>query len=110
MAYDMELAQRVRELLAPAHYIHERKMFGGLAFMLNGNMCCCVGKGNLMVRTGPDTYEAALARHHTRVCDFTGRPMRGFVYVEGEALAEESALREWVKAAVDFAGSLPPKL
>ena len=109
MAYDEHLAQRVRRLLFSLDNIHERKMFGGLAFMLNGNMCCCVDKENLVVRTGPEGYEDALAKPHTRVFDFTGRPMRGFVYVEGKGITEEQALRDWVNTAVDFANSLPPK-
>lgn len=109
MAYNEDLAQRVRSLLAPVDNIHERKMFGGLAFMLGGNMCCCVEKDNLVVRTGPDTYDDALEKPHARVFDFTGRPMRGFVYVGSEGLAEEAALRDWVNAGVTFAASLPPK-
>lgn len=109
MAYDEELAQRVRRLLAPVDNVYERKMFGGLAFMLNGNMCCCVEKDNLVVRTGPDAYDDALSRPHARVFDFTSRPIRGFVYVESEGLAGEMALRDWVNAAVTFAGSLPAK-
>ena len=83
MPYDETLAQRVREILGPQASLSERKMFGGLAFMLNGNMCCCIDKENLVVRTGPDQYESALDRPHTRLFDFTGRPMRGFVYVDG---------------------------
>ena len=109
MAYDEELAQRVRKLLAPLDNVQERKMFGGLAFMLNGNMCCGVERDNLMLRVGPEQYDDALARPHARVFDFTGRPMRGFVYVESEGLATDTALREWVSTAVAFAGSLPPK-
>ena len=109
MAYDEELAQRIRRLLASVDNINERKMFGGLAFMLNGNMCCGVEKDNLVVRTGPDAYDDALARPHARVFDMTGRPMRGFVYVESEGLAEEKALSDWVSTGVAFAGSLPPK-
>ena len=66
-------------------------------------------KDNLVVRTGPDAYDDALARPHARVFDFTGRPMRGFVYVESEGLAGETALSDWVNTAVNFAGSLPPK-
>ena len=109
MAYDEELAQRVRRLLSPLDNVYERKMFGGLAFMLNGNMCCGVEKDNLMVRTSPDAYDDALAKPHARVFDFTGRPMRGFVYVEGQGLSEDTTLRDWVNSAVTFAGSLPPK-
>ncbi len=109
MAYDEELARRVRQLLAPIENIQERKMFGGLAFMLNGNMCCGIEKGNLVVRTGPKGYDDALARPHARVFDFTGRPMRGFVYVETVGLEGETELRDWVNVGMQFAGSLPPK-
>ena len=109
MAYDESLAHRVRRLLATVDNIYERRMFGGLAFMLNGNMCCCVEKDNLVVRTGPDAYDDALTRPHARVFDFTGRPMRGFVYVESDGLAGETELRDWVNTALAFAGSLPPK-
>ena len=109
MAYDEELAQRVRRLLGPIENISERKMFGGLAFMLNGNMCCCVDRTHLVVRTGPEKYEEALNRPFARVFDFTGRPMRGFVYVEETGLEEEAALGGWVNLAFTFAASLPPK-
>ena len=109
MAYDESLAQRVREVLGPRTNISERKMFGGLAFMLDGNMCCCVDKENLVVRTGPEGYETALERPHARIFDFTGRPMRGFVYVEGVGLESEELLRDWVQLSVDFAATLPPK-
>ena len=109
MAYDESLAHRVRKMLAPVGDITERKMFGGLAFMLNGNMCCCIEKSSLVVRTGPERYEDALERPHARVFDFTGRPMRGFVYVEEGGLKEDSSLRDWVALSVSFATSLPPK-
>lgn len=111
MAYDESLAQRVRDILGPtaAGGVSERKMFGGLAFMLNGNMCCGVEGDNLVVRTGPEGYEEALARPGARLFDFTGRPMRGFVYVQRGGIASAPALREWVALAVAFAGSLPPK-
>ena len=109
MAYDETLAQRVREVLEPHSNISERKMFGGLAFMLDGNMCCCVDKENLVVRTGPEGYETALEQPYTRIFDFTGRPMRGFVYVEGAGLGSEEVLRSWVELSVNFAATLPPK-
>ncbi|MYC30387.1 MAG: TfoX/Sxy family protein [Chloroflexi bacterium] len=109
MAYNEELAHRVRSVLAPRENITERKMFGGLAFMLNGNMCCCVDKSNLVVRTGPDRYEEALQSPNARVFDLTGRPMRGFVYVDEEGLESESALKDWVDISVAFASSLPAK-
>ena len=109
MAYDEKLAQRVRWLLGPIENISERKMFGGLAFMLNGNMCCCIERTNLVVRTGLEQYEEALDRPFARIFDFTGRPMRGFVYVEDTGLEGEAPLRDWVNLAVTFAASLPPK-
>ena len=109
MAYDEALAQRVRELLGPMDQVTERKMFGGLAFMLNGNMCCCVDRNNLVVRTGPEQYETALERPGARLFDLTGRPMRGFVYVDQAILEADENLREWVGLAVEFAGSLTPK-
>ena len=109
MAYDETLAQRVREVLGTWQDISERKMFGGLAFMLDGNMCCCVDKKDLVVRTGPESYEDALERPHTRVFDFTGRPMRGFVYVKAPGLESDEALRDWVSLSVNFAVTLPSK-
>ena len=109
MAYDETLAQRVREALGPRPNIKERKMFGGLAFMLDGNMCCGVDKSDLMLRVGPVRYEEALARPHARPMDITGRPMKGFIFVDAEALADVSNLLQWLALAVDFASSLPPK-
>jgi hypothetical protein len=78
MAYDEKLAQRVRQALSGQDGIVEKKMFGGLAFMLHGNMSVGVEKDRLMVRVGPDRYDEALARPHARPMDFTGRPMKGF--------------------------------
>ena len=87
----------------------ERKMFGGLAFMLDGNMCCGIVGDELMVRVGPDGYEAALGLPHARPMDFTGRPMKGMVYVGEEGLTSEDALVAWVGRGVDFASSLTAK-
>ena len=109
MPYDEGLAQRVRGLLGHRYGVVERKMFGGLAFMLNGNMCCCLSGEELVVRTGPDQYESALERPHARICAFTGRPMRGFVQVAAEGFREDAVLGEWLDLGLAFAGSLPPK-
>ena len=109
MAYDETLAQRVRAALGPVANITERKMFGGLAFMLNGNMCCGVEKANLMLRVGPAQYEDALSRPHARPMDFTGRPMKGFIYVDAAGVADSAALQQWLTLAVNFSASLPPK-
>lgn len=109
MAYDEQLAQRVRQTLNSQDGIVEKKMFGGLAFMLHGNMSVGVEKDNLMVRCGPDRYEEALEKPHARPMDFTGRPMKGFVYVPPAGLAVDADLQEWVQMGVDFASSLPRK-
>lgn len=109
MAYDEKLAQRVRQALSGQDGVIEKKMFGGLAFMLHGNMSVGVEKDRLMVRVGPDRYEEALARPHARPMDFTGRPMKGFVYVPLEGLQADAALQEWVQLGVEFALTLPRK-
>jgi len=109
MAYDEDLAARVRSELASRGDVTERKMFGGLAFMVGGNMCCGVTGGDLMLRLGADGADAALDEPHARPMDFTGRPMAGFVFVAAEGTATSSDLQRWVDRAVQFAASLPPK-
>ncbi len=108
MAYDEHLAARVRTLLAPRTDVSERKMFGGLTFMIGGNMCCGVNGDELIVRLDPDCEVEALARPHARPMDFTGRPMRGFVTVRPDGLNGDR-LNRWVQEAVARAESLPPK-
>lgn len=109
MAYDPRLAERVRRLLARRKGITEKKMFGGLAFMLRGKMCCGVLKDELVVRVGPKLYEEALAEAHARPMDFTGRPLRSFVFIAPAGHKTDRALAKWVRRAVKFARSLPPK-
>jgi hypothetical protein len=109
MAYDEGLAHRVREALADRPDLREKKMFGGLCFLLGGNMCCGIVGEELMLRVGPERYEAVLARDHAREMDFTGRAMRGMVYVASDGFATDDALLTWLAPAVDFAGGLPPK-
>ena len=84
-------------------------MFGGIAFMVRGNMCCGVVKDDLMVRVGPQQYEQALAEHGARPMNFTGRPMTGMVYVDGAACANGRTLAKWVNRGAEFAMSLPAK-
>jgi TfoX/Sxy family transcriptional regulator of competence genes len=108
MAYDEALAARVRALLASRSDVGERKMFGGLTFMVAGNMCCGVNGDELIVRLDPEREDEALARPHARPMDFTGRPMRGFVTVRPEGL-DGDRLKRWVDEAVARAESLPPK-
>ncbi len=109
MAYDQRLAQRVRRLLAARRNVSERKMFGGLAFLVRGNTCCGIVKDELMVRVGPDQYQAALSKSHAREMDFTGRPLKGYVYVSRAGLSSAKALQAWVDRGVTFAKSLPAK-
>jgi TfoX/Sxy family transcriptional regulator of competence genes len=108
MAYDEQLAARVRALLANRSEVTERKMFGGLTFMIGGHMCCGVNGNELIVRLDPEREDEALARPHARPMDFTGRPMRGFITVHPDGLRGPS-LERWVREAVARAESLPPK-
>jgi hypothetical protein len=103
MAYDIRLAERVRRSLARRRGMVERSMFGGLAFMVGGRMCCGIVGDRLMVRVGSGGYEDALARPHARMMDFTGRPLRGFVYVEPAGVATAAMLDAWIARAEAFA-------
>jgi TfoX/Sxy family transcriptional regulator of competence genes len=107
--YDEGLAERLRECFADRKDVTEKKMFGGLAFMVSGNMCCGVINDTLMARVGPDRYAAALKRPHARKMDFTGRPMKGLVYVAPEGFESDSDLADWVKLSLDFVATLPAK-
>lgn len=109
MAYDEGLAQRVREQLGARPGVAEKKMFGGLAFLLRGNMCVGVIGDDLIVRLDHGDYDAALARPGARVFDFTGKPMKGWLVVGAEAIEDDEGLGEWVGVATRFAGSLPAK-
>ncbi len=109
MAYDEGLAERLREALHEHPGMIEKKMFGGLCFMLNGHMCCGIVKDTLMLRVGPEQYEDALAQPHARKMDFTGRAMKGMVYVDPAGFTEDEALKSWVQRGLDFVHSLPPK-
>jgi TfoX/Sxy family transcriptional regulator of competence genes len=108
MAYDHDLAHRIREQLAD-HDIAEKQMFGGIAFLLGGNMCVGVSGNEMMVRVGADGAGDALARPHTRPFDMTGRPMKGWIMVAPEGLDTKRQLASWIQRGVAFAGSLPPK-
>lgn len=114
MAYDEGLAQRIREALENGELrrdraVVERKMFGGLAFMLGGNMCIGVSGDELMARVGPDAYADALAQPHAREMDFTGKPLRGFVYVDALGFESDEDLEAWIERGASFARSLPVK-
>ena len=109
MPYNEDLASRVRVALAPLEGLTEKKMFGGLAFMLNGNMCVGVTNDDLMIRVGLEEHENLLGLPHARPMDFTGRPMKGFVFVGLEGTQKDEGLKEWVGRGVGFARTLPKK-
>ncbi|TVZ39893.1 TfoX-like protein [Alteromonadaceae bacterium 2753L.S.0a.02] len=109
MAYNEALAQRIRLLLGERNDVVEKKMFGGLAFMVAGHMCVGVSENRLMARVGPDNYQAALEKPHAHEMDFTGKPMKGFVFVEEPAISDTQLLREWIALCESFVFSLPPK-
>ena len=110
MAYDEDFARRIREHLINAPGVTEKPMFGGLAFLVRGNMAVGVSSSReLVVRVGTDATDDALSRPHTRLFDMTGRPMKGWILVALEGLKTSEELGAWVKRGVDFACSLPPK-
>ena len=109
MTYDDGLAHRVRAVLDSRADPTEAEMFGGLGFLLGGNMCCGVIEDALVVRVGPEGYDDALAEPHARPFDFTGREMRGWVFVDPPGLAEDEDLAAWVERCLGFVETLPPK-
>jgi TfoX/Sxy family transcriptional regulator of competence genes len=109
MPYDEGLSERIRDILAEHTGVTEKKKFGGLAFLLNGNMFCGVTNADLMLRLGADEAKAAIDQLSARAMDFTGRPLKGFVYVGPDGYAEDDALSDWIMRAIRFAESLPAK-
>jgi hypothetical protein len=109
MAVDEALAERMRVALAGTGAVREVRMFGGLCFMLNGNMVAGTSKRGLMVRVGNEQQAGALARPGTKRMEMTGRPMEGYVFVDPPP-ADDPSLRDWLALAVAFVKTLPPKL
>ena len=107
MAYDEKLADRIRRALGPDDDIEERKMFGGLAFLRSGRMFVGITGDNLMIRVGPKHYEESLGEPHVRPMDFTGRPMKGYVYVAPAGRRTDTSLRAWVTLGARFVATLP---
>ena len=109
MSYDPEVARRVRRLLSGRDDVAEKKMVGGLSFLVNGNMCCGVTGTALMVRVGRDGREQALGEPHVRPMEFAGRAMSGFVCVDPAGFAADEELARWVRRGLDFVFGLPAK-
>src|SRR5262245_32768284 len=109
MAFDERLAARIRGALGRRKGLAEKTMFGGVAFLLNGNMCVGVHKSELIVRVAPAETDAALAQRHTRRFDLSGRPMKGWILVDPAGLKTDAQLTYWIQTATKYAGSLPAK-
>ena len=109
LAYDEALAQRIRAALADDPAITEKKMFGGIAFLHQGLMFVGVSGTSLMARVGTQDHADSLGRAHVREMDFTGKPMRGYVYVDAGGIRSDGQLRFWLARCRDFVGTLPPK-
>jgi TfoX/Sxy family transcriptional regulator of competence genes len=108
MAYDLELAARVRAQLEGIPVV-EKKMFGGVGFLIGGNMACGVYKDDLIVRVDPAKHQTLLKKPHAKPFDLTGRPMKGWLLVEAEGCKTHRQLSIWVKEGIEFASALPPK-
>src|SRR5262245_13633370 len=109
MAFDEALAARIRKRVEKRKGFAEKKMFGGIAFLLSGNMCCGVSKTEMIVRLAPEDTEAALTEPHVRIFDMTGRPMKGWLLVDAKGLARDASLEKWIERSVKYAAALPPK-
>ncbi|HEV8265737.1 MAG TPA: TfoX/Sxy family protein [Gemmatimonadales bacterium] len=109
MAFNDQLAARIRKQLGRRAGLTEKQVFGGIAFLLHGNMCCGVHGDEMILRIDPQDTDRALRQRHTRAFDLSGRPMKGWVLVQPGGLARAEALAKWVKMGVKYAGSLPAK-
>jgi len=109
MAFDEGLAERLREVFRGKRGVIEKRMFGGVAFMVRGYMAVGIVGDALMARVGPDEYDQLLQMEHVRPMDFTGRPMKGYVYVAPDGLDSQAELEAWVERCVKYVGTLPPR-
>lgn len=108
MAFDLKLVERIRPLLKGIPFV-EKKMFGGVGFLIHGNMACGVLEDSLIIRVKPEKYETLLKEPHVRLFDFSGRPMKGWLVVEAKGCKTSSQLGKWVKEGTEVALTLPPK-
>ena len=109
MAFDESLAARIRAALARKKGVEEKKIFGGVGFLLSGNMLVGVWKNSLIVRVGPDGYEDALLERHVKEFDITGKPMKGWIMVEPDGVEDEDQLKKWIQWAVKYVAKLAGK-
>ena len=109
MAYDEGLAERIRGVLDEQAGVSEKRMFGGVAFLVRGHMSVGIVQDKLMIRVGPDSYDRVLRERHARKMDFTGRPMKGFVYVVPSGYESDADLQRWINLGVSYVASLPAK-
>ncbi len=109
MAYDEGLAERIRGILADRLDVSEKRMFGGIAFMVRGHMAVGIVKDDLMVRVGPQAHDRLVRQRNARAMDFTGRPMKGFLFVASSGLDADADLERWVEHGLTFVASLPAK-
>ena len=109
MSYDENLFMRISSLLRSTKGIEPKKMFGGICFMHKGNMLCGIDGRRLMVRVGPDQYDTVLEMKHAKVMDITGRPMKGFIFVDENGYKTEKALNEWLHLGLNFTSTLSSK-
>jgi len=109
MAFDETLAVRIRDALVRKKNIEEKKMFGGVGFLLNGNLLVGVWKDSLIVRLGDDEGDEALLEPHVKAFDITGKPMKNWILVEPEGVEDEDQLKDWIQRAAKFVGKLPKK-
>ncbi len=109
MAFDTKLADRIRRSLGKEPGITEKQQFGGVAYLVNGNVACGVIANDMLVRVGPEKHEQAMANTHAKAFSLTGRPSKGWVIVSRDGLKTAAELNRWVRLGTDFAASLPPK-
>jgi len=109
VAYNEGLAQRIRAILEEKWQFVEKKMFGGICFMIHGNMACGILNDDLIVRVGPKNYEASLKLPHTRIFDYSGKLMKGWIMVSSAGTQSDKDLESWLEKGIDFSLTLPPK-
>ena len=109
MTFSERTASHIRRVMKNTPGLSERPLYSGVAFMVQGNMCCGVIDDHLVVRISPDAYDATLREPHTRPMDFTGRPLPGFVYVDRAGFANHASLKQWIDRSVSFVRTLPPR-